>query len=300
MENTPPCPTSSAILLPRAVPPRPRRPVRQRAHALDARSGSIALELREHPCDVARGVERRMRRIADEAHAPPVPVRMSGMQCSVHSFTASARTLYQRAYHRCLHPRVVALRADMPELRAKLGTPCVDKVLRIDTDYVPSLAVTDFVHEVAASDTRFCNRLVTPGLCRRNRVLLPTAVVPGDPDTGWDAEPLPQEHDWDTEERRFAATSRNAAENITAVKNPNNKLQLPRYRPSFHCGIVFLTIWMKVRTPAGSLQRKRGAGAGQRDSEEREKQWRRGSKAWEQIQTPMISNKVGDQLPGAR
>jgi hypothetical protein len=77
----------------------------------------------------------------------------------------------------------------MPELWAKLGAPCVDKVrlvgtsihnirtkdvehgnlspslltqvLRIDIDYVPSLAVADFVHEVAASDTRFCNRLVT-------------------------------------------------------------------------------------------------------------------------------------------
>jgi hypothetical protein len=44
-------------------------------------------------------------------------------------------------------------------------------VLRIDTDYVPSLAVTDFVHEVAASDTRFCNRLVTVRKGRNIEVL---------------------------------------------------------------------------------------------------------------------------------
>jgi hypothetical protein len=42
------------------------------------------------------------------------------------------------------------------------------------------------------------------------------------------------------------------------------------------------------------------ADAGQRDSEERESNGGAEVKAWEHIQTPIISNKVGDQLPGAR
>jgi hypothetical protein len=129
----------------------------------------------------------------------------------------------------------------MPELRAELRAPCADKVrlvgtsvhdirtkdversnlspslltqvLRIDTEYVPSLAVADFVHEVAASDTRFCNCLVT---VRKGRdiefieledlhkvhmsvgdqygsynIRSQAFRQPEDPDTGQDTEPLP-------------------------------------------------------------------------------------------------------------
>jgi hypothetical protein len=75
-------------------------------------------------------------------------------------------------------------------------------------------------------------------------------------------------------------------------------------RPSFHCGIVFLTILVMVRTPSGSLQRKRGAISGwgrpERLRSEQESNGGAEVKAWEHIQTPTISNKVGDQLPGAR
>jgi hypothetical protein len=70
---------------------------------------------------------------------------------------------------------------------------------------------------------------------------------------------------------------------------------------------MFLTIWVMIWTPSGSLQRKRGAIAGWCRPERFRRageQWLGNGgaevKAWEQIQTPMISNKVGDQLPGAR
>jgi hypothetical protein len=135
------------------------------------------------------------------------------------------------------------------------------QVLRIDTDYVPSLVVADFVHEVAASDTRFCNCLVTvskgrniefleledlhkiymsvgdqngsynirsQAFCRRNdescweQSYREIRIQVGTPSH------FLKNDDWDTEERRFAATSRNAAENITAVKDTSNELQLPR------------------------------------------------------------------------
>ncbi|KAJ7804741.1 hypothetical protein B0H14DRAFT_2612072 [Mycena olivaceomarginata] len=58
-----------------------------------------------------------------------------------------------------------------------------------------------------------------------------------------------------------------------------------------------------VITRTGDTDARRAATSGvvgQRDSEEWESSGGAEVKAWEQIQTPTISNKVGDQLPGAR